>query len=180
MTNSIRTLYPTEGVRTIYCDMDGVLVDFDKFVREQLSDKAQTDDSTMWAELQAIPNVYQKMKPTPYASALWNFIRSLDHCNRVILTAIPRVTSVPSAEADKKAWVAKYQHSVFMGDQPEVFIGPHSRDKWKHCQQKGDLLIDDRPDNCAQWETAGGVAVCHTGDINRTINQIIAWDCKWN
>lgn len=155
---------------TIHCDMDGVLVDFDLFIKENLSDQALRDDDVMWAELHAIPNVYQKMKPTPYAMQLWIAIASTN-LPRQILTAIPRKTSMPTAEADKKEWVLNHEHSVFMGEVPEVFIGPHSKDKWRHCKP-GDILIDDREDNCAAWETAGGFAVCHSGDIRATLQRL--------
>lgn len=155
---------------TIHCDMDGVLVDFDRFVRENLSAAARTNDDVMWAELHAIPNVYQLMKPTPYAAQLWIAILATK-LPRKILTAIPRKTSMPTAEADKKAWVLQHQNSVFIGEAPEVFIGPHSKDKWRHCKP-GDILIDDREDNCAAWETAGGFTVHHTGDIEVSLKRL--------
>lgn len=153
--------------RIIYNDMDGVYVDMDMFIKTQLSPAARGNDAIMWPELQAIPNVYQKMKPTPYARKLWQAVMATGLA-RKMLTAIPRVTSIPSAEADKNAWVDAYKDKVFCGERPPVLIGPYSKDKWKHCQS-GDILIDDRADNCAAWETAGGLAICHDGDVERTI-----------
>lgn len=155
---------------TIYCDMDGVLVDFDRFKREHLSPKAQVDDDTMWAELQAIPNVFRLMKPTPYAMQLWMAIVATG-LPRKILTAIPRKTTMPDAEENKKDWTLDHEHRVFMGEAPEVLIGPHSKDKWRHCKP-GDILIDDREDNCASWETAGGFVVYHTGDIAASLKRL--------
>ena len=155
---------------TIYCDMDGVLVDFDRFKREYLSAKAQVDDDTMWAELQEIPNVFRMMKPTPYAAQLWAAI-----CRHAlpskILTAIPRKTSMPSAEQNKREWVLDHRKRVFLDSPPEVLIGPHSKDKWRHCKP-GDILIDDRADNCAAWETAGGFTVHHLGDIETSLQRL--------
>lgn len=155
---------------TIHCDMDGVLVDFDRFISENLSPRAKQDDDVMWAELHAIPNVYQLMRPTPYAAQLWIAIMSTK-LPRQILTAIPRKTSMPSAEADKREWTLQHKHEVFMGETPAVYIGPHSKDKWRHCRP-GDILIDDREDNCAAWETAGGFTVHHTGDIKATLQRL--------
>lgn len=155
---------------TIYCDLDGVLVDFDRFKRENLSAKAQVDDDTMWAELQAIPNVFRQMKPTPYAFQLWAAIAATQ-LPRKILTAIPRKTTMPDAEADKREWASDHRYSVFIGEAPEVLIGPHSKDKWRHCKP-GDILIDDREDNCAAWETAGGFTVYHQGDIHQTFTRL--------
>jgi len=155
---------------TIYNDMDGVYVDFDAFIDNELSLGARKDDARMWKELQAIPNVYQKMKPTPYARKLWKAVMGTG-LRRKMLTAIPRVTSIPSAEEDKRNWVAFHKDSVFCGETPEVLIGPYSRDKWRHCEP-GDILIDDRADNCAAWTTAGGFSILHEGDVDKTIERL--------
>jgi hypothetical protein len=160
----------SKSIITIWCDMDGVLVDMDRYIRENLSKAAQGNDAVMWPELQAIPNVYRKMPPTPYAGILWRAILDTKLPNK-ILTAIPRVTSIPSAEDDKKAWVAEHADSVFRGQPPQVFIGPHSKDKWRHCKF-GDILIDDRADNCNAWHDAGGFAILHKGDINETLKRL--------
>lgn len=158
---------------TIYCDMDGVVVDMDRFINEELTSGARKDDAKMWGELQSIPNVYRIMKPTPYAKKLWAAIMTTG-LPREMLTAIPRVTSIPSAEEDKGYWVADHRDDVFGGELPKVNIGPHSRDKWRHCRP-GDVLIDDRDDNCAAWETAGGYAILHKGDVDATIRLLNAY-----
>lgn len=155
---------------TIYCDLDGVLVDFDRFKQEHLSSRAQVDDDAMWAELQAIPNVFRLMKPTSYSNILWTAIVSTG-LPRKILTAIPRKSTMPDAENNKRDWVLDHKDRTFLGQPPEVLIGPHSKDKWRHCKP-GDILIDDREDNCAAWETAGGFTVHHTGDIKATIQRL--------
>lgn len=160
---------------TIHNDMDGVYVDMDRFIRECLSEGAQTDDAKMWSELSKIENVYRKMPATPYARKLWAAVKATG-LNCEMLTAIPRVTTCPDAEADKKWWVQSRKDIVFGGDSPVVKIGPYSRDKWRHCKP-GDVLIDDRADNCASWETAGGFAILHAGDAEETIatlNQYVA------
>lgn len=152
---------------TIYNDMDGLYVDMDRFINEELSPGCRNNDAQMWAELQAIPRVYRLMRATPYAKRLWEAVMATG-LPRKMLTAIPRVTSVPTAEEDKNAWVDDHRQSVFCGERPEVLIGPYSRDKWRHAKP-GDILIDDRADNCASWETAGGVAIFHAGDPANTI-----------
>jgi hypothetical protein len=146
--------------------MDGVLVDFDAFLKT-LSAKARADEAQMWAEIQAIDNAYQKMVPTPYARRLWNAIAETG-LTRKILTALPRITSIPSAEADKNAWVDHYREQVFGGERPDVLIGPYLKDKWRHARP-GDILVDDRVDNCVAWTTAGGTAIYHEGDVTKTI-----------
>lgn len=156
--------------RYVNCDMDGVLVDMDRYIDEHLSPAAKGNDAIMWPELEKIPNFYRKMKPTSYARVLWLAIMDTN-LERRLLTAVPRVTPIPTAEQDKNAWVDIYQNQVFCGERPQVLIGPYSRDKWKHCQP-GDILIDDRDDNCASWETAGGIAILHDGDVYKTIAEL--------
>lgn len=160
----------TKPIITIHCDMDGVVVDMDRFIREHLSAAAQGNDAIMWPELQGMPNFYRKMKPTPYAAKLWKAVQATG-LPRVMLTAIPRVTTIPEAEVDKNWWVDYYQHRVFNGERPAVNIGPYSKDKWRHCKF-GDILIDDRADNCAAWKDAGGFPILHTGDVEATITRL--------
>jgi hypothetical protein len=155
---------------TIYNDMDGVYVDMDLFIRECLSERAQNDDVQMWKELSKIENVYRKMPATPYARKLWAAVKATG-LNCEMLTAIPRITSVPTAEADKRWWVQSRKDIVFDGDSPIVKIGPYSRDKWRHCML-GDVLIDDRADNCEAWKQAGGFAILHVGDADKTIAKL--------
>jgi hypothetical protein len=155
----------------IYCDLDGVLADFDRYIKENLSVKAQRDDAQMWAELVLKRKPYRMLKPTSYAARLWDAIASTNLPAK-ILTAIPRRTTLPTAEEDKRYWVGtKEANNVFGGQPPEVVIGPFSKDKYKHCQP-GDILIDDRMDNCEQWSEAGGIAIFHDGDVNATIKAL--------
>jgi len=67
------------------------------------------------------------------------------------LTALPRNDDMPWVVNDKVYWARDHFPTI------PVFIGPYSSDKWRHCQP-GDILIDDRTDNCEQWIKAGGLA----------------------
>jgi len=78
-------------------------------------------------------------------------IRNAPDADVRFLTALPRGDDMPWAVYDKVMWAQDYFPNI------PVFIGPYSTDKWKHCKP-GDILIDDRTDNCEQWENAGGHA----------------------
>ncbi len=153
--------------RIIYCDTDDVLVDKTGYIEANLPPGTKDNPAIMWPAIQAIPQFYRKLAPTAYARKLWAAIADTG-LHRKILTAVPRVTTMPDAEADKNFWVDHHRNKVFGGERPEVLIGPHSKDKWKHARP-GDLLVDDRIDNCVTWTTAGGVAIHHQGDVHRTI-----------
>lgn len=68
------------------------------------------------------------------------------------LTALPHDYSMPFAAQDKVWWANRHFPGV------PVFFGPFSHDKWRHCKNKGDILIDDRHSNCHEWASAGGIA----------------------
>jgi hypothetical protein len=151
----------------IHCDQDGVLADFDLYKKTHLSSEAQTDDDQMWAEIKQISGFYRKLKATPYARKLWDAIK-LCGSDRCILTALPRKSTMPDADTDKRLWVNDNRSTVFGGDKPTVKFGPYSKDKHKHAEP-GDILIDDRLDNIEQWIAAGGIGIHHTGNVEQTI-----------
>lgn len=158
------------AVNTIHVDMDGVLADFDAFVFENMGrtfdHQSGPSDRAMWDFLKTVDDMYYLLPPTPYAKELWDFVQSVG-CPVKILTAIPRRTSMPQAEEQKRRWFVK--HADIFGENVVVNIGPFSRDKWTHAIP-GDILIDDRIDNINDWATKGkGVAVYH-----KTIDGTIA------
>jgi hypothetical protein len=156
------------NTRTLWLDLDGVLADFEKKAREVCGDDIYEDpdrSDEMWEMLHSVPHFYRDLESCPGAASLWY------HANRTglrvkILTAIPRRSSVPMAEADKRDWCER-----FLDSSVQVVIGPYSRDKWKHCKP-GDILIDDRDDNIRDWvKKGGGVGILHL-NVADTIRQL--------
>jgi len=116
--------------------------------------------------LTSVDRLYYQLPLMPDATKLIAYIKSLSTRFYIqFLTAVPRRSTMPQAEADKQAWVNKYFPGMRMS------IGPYSRDKQKWCKP-GDILIDDRPSNIREWTTAGGVAIYHTGDVDATIKRL--------
>ena len=158
-------------MNVIYIDMDGVVADFDTFVGGVLgreigwgTSQDLTDDE--WVKLASIDRLYYQLPLMPDATKLVAYAKSLSTRFYIgFLTAIPRRTTIPTAQADKQAWITKYFPGMKMN------IGPYSHDKQKWCTP-GDILIDDRPSNIKEWEAAGGIAIYHTGDVNATIKHI--------
>ena len=159
-------------MRTIFLDMDGVVADFDTFAEELLKRKIGWGDTTQdlsdeeWVRLASVDRLYYQLPLMPDATKLVAYVKSLSTRFQVgFLTAIPRRTTIPSARADKQAWVDKYFPGMRMD------IGPFSHDKHKWCSS-GDILVDDRPSNIREWKAAGGFAIYHTGDVDATIKRI--------
>jgi len=151
--------------------MDGVVADFDTFAEEILGRKigwgtTQDLSNEEWVKLASVDRLYYQLPLMPDATKLVAYVKSLStRFNVGFLTAIPRRTTIPSAQADKQAWVDKYFPGMRMD------IGPFSHDKQKWCAP-GDILVDDRPSNIEQWKEAGGFAIYHTGDVDATIKRI--------
>jgi hypothetical protein len=153
---------------TLWLDLDGVLADFDRRAREMCGDAIVDDKDRgdeLWSIVHKDPHLYRDLTSCIGSMSLW-----LAACATgwpvKILTAIPRRTTMPHAEADKRAWCAR-----LLGPTVPVEIGPYSRDKWKHCKP-GDILIDDRADNIDDWvKKGGGVGILHTS-VGSTLAQL--------
>jgi 5'(3')-deoxyribonucleotidase len=159
-------------MRTIFLDMDGVVADFDTFATNLLGRDVSWHRSKFnltpeeWAVFAKVDRLYYNLPLMPDATKLVAYVKSLStRFNVQFLTAVPRKDTIPTAQADKQAWVNKYFPGMKMD------IGPFSHDKHKWCKP-GDILIDDRPSNIEEWNAAGGIAIYHTGDVDATIKRL--------
>ena len=152
---------------TIYLDMDDVTADFKAYAKRLLG-KTQENERWPhedWIKLRENPRLYRDLEPTPEASALVEYCRYLRDNNGFelkFLSAVPKGNDFHWAFYDKVVWAQKYFPDI------PVMFGPFSKDKHVHCQA-GDILIDDRTSNCDEWRAAGGFAVQHRGDLNKTL-----------
>jgi len=158
-----------DDVKKIYIDMDGVVADFDKFVSNLLGRKIGWGVSDLtsaeWAQVAAIPNFYDQLDMIEDSEVL--VAAALSFSTRFdveFLTALPRESTMPTARADKTAWLARHFPGV------PINFGPFSRDKQKWFKTAGDILIDDKPSNVQEWFAAGGIAIFHQGDFAKTID----------
>jgi 5'(3')-deoxyribonucleotidase len=156
-------------MRTIYLDMDGVVADFNAYVsnllKRQVGWEAADLTSEEWNFLSSVDRLYYNLDPLPYSARLVETSLSYNEFKIEFLTAIPRVKSIPTAEKDKREWLDKYFPGIKMN------TGPHSRDKSKWAKS-GDILIDDKKENAIEWFEAGGIAIRHTGDIDKTLQSL--------
>lgn len=164
---------------TIYIDMDGVLADFNAKAREVLGATESDSDQAAqvgrwprekWETLKEIYNFYRILPKTPFADQLMEMARRYRDelgWNLYILTAIPSGNDVPQAFYHKVQWIQEYYPEV------EVHFGPYSRDKAHHCRP-GDILVDDRYDNCEAWTKAGGQAIRVLKDPAPALQEILS------
>lgn len=143
----------------IYLDMDDVVANWYKSAQDFLGlrydERQERIPESDWRRLKAHSRFYRHLPLKDGAIELVKYCHRLVDHGQVkeirFLTALPRNDDMPWAVNDKVYWAQEHFPNI------PVFIGPYSSDKWKHCRP-GDILIDDRTDNCAQWEHAGGLA----------------------
>jgi hypothetical protein len=142
----------------LYLDMDDVVADWMEVafgitgIRWAYGERIPDDK---WRKLSEDARFYRDLPLKPGANELVDYCRNLLATGKIdnlnFLTALPHDSTMPFASYDKVHWGDKNFPGI------PVFIGPYSHDKWRHCKP-GDILIDDRHSNCAEWRTAGGLA----------------------
>lgn len=147
----------------IYLDMDEVIANFKKRAKEVLGTEKFNGTQEEWDKLKEQPHIYAELEKLEDADHLVAEVKKLAKTygyDVQILTAIPRMTTMPHAEVDKRKWIEKHFKGL------HVKIGPFSRDKWKHAKD-GDILIDDRKSNIKEWQkNAGQFAILHKNAVD--------------
>jgi hypothetical protein len=147
---------------TIYCDMDSVLVDFDRGYQELTGMTTQQADANgveaFWDPLsKAGAKFWITLQWMPDGKQLWDYIKKY---NPILLSAPSREES---SKLGKRVWVKRELPGVKLilkyASQKQEYASPTS------------ILIDDRQQNIDQWEAAGGIGILHTSTPN-TIKQL--------
>lgn len=142
---------------SIFCDLDGVLADFDAGVR-QLTGSSPEDMpvSQMWRAIsgsRARNGFFGSLDWMSDGEELWDAIAP---CNPTILTGIP--TGGSDAVKQKKGWCWRR-----LGAEVPVVCCASSAKRQYASRDPSHvtILIDDRTSNGRQWEVAGGLFVHH-------------------
>jgi 5'(3')-deoxyribonucleotidase len=119
-------------MKTLYVDMDNVLVDFPSGIAK-LSDKTQEEYAD---RLDEVPGIFSLM--TPMADAIESYDFLAQHFDTYILSTAPWHN--PSAWSDKLLWVQKY---LGKSAYKRLILSHHKN------LNDGHYLIDDRTKNGA-------------------------------
>ena len=158
----------------LWLDLDGVLYDFRGRILQLFGHSFEEFPSSQaaWDAIANHPHLYRNLNKLPDADLLVSEVERLSKIYGYevgVLTAVPRLTTMPSAEQDKRECIRE--------DYPELLknfkIGPYSVNKQKYCQP-GDILIDDNDKNILQWRARGGIGILHTS-TDSSLRQLKAY-----
>lgn len=151
----------------IYCDMDGVLTDFEKRfehftgMNPQEYEKAK-GTAAFWHLIDTEIGVrfWVGMDWMPEGKRLWDFISPYK----------PDLLTSPSRDntsrLGKNLWAKNN-----LSPKPRVIFA-YSKDKQRYANDKS-ILIDDKKSNINEWTSKGGIAIrCKNGDVNHVIQKL--------
>jgi len=145
----------------IYCDMDGVLCDFEKQVEKFCNQPFQmVDRSRMWEVIDRTDEFFFNMDWLPGGKELWAFLRPF----KPIMLSSPGLgnRSRTAYIADqKRRWV---QNNLGI----DRVIVDHDKHRYA---ARTHILIDDMTKFIRAWHKMGGIAILHTS-VENTIRKL--------
>ena len=153
-----------EDLPSIYCDMDGVLVDFIKGADAAVGDSfVNADKATRWDKIHQVKGFWENLDWMPGAKRLCQLIIKYDSH---ILSAY--TSRNPISRTGKMKWLVK--NTNFKKSNINLVFRSYKQ-KFATTDEKPNILIDDYDKNIQEWETRGGIGILHT-DVGKTINEL--------
>ena len=148
-------------VNRIYFDMDGVLADFGRGIRElcgmEPSVQGSPDkrhDDMMFDAIRKVDHFYMRLEPIPSTVSLFEELYRIYGDKVEILSAIPKPErNVPYAKEDKIEWIRKH---ISADVRVNIVLRKEKKD---FAKGKGYILIDDTGNNIREWNDAGGTGI---------------------
>jgi len=151
----------------IYCDMDGVLTDFEKRFEHFTGKSPKEYESEFGLEqfwhlidVKIGVRFWVGMDWMPEGKRLWDFIKPYQ----------PHLLTSPSRDntsrLGKNLWVKNN-----LNPKPKTIFA-YSADKQRYSQENA-ILIDDKKSNINEWAAKGGIAIrCKDGNVEHVINKL--------
>jgi len=160
-------LFEMEKDYKIYVDLDGVMADLDKLVKERTGKSFEQLRATgtgftqfCAAEREEGRTIFDELDKMPDADVLWSYLVKYDPD---ILTATGYPTE--KATAEKIRWVTNNLNGYI-----HIYMTTSGAEKHKYAASNH-ILIDDRMKAIGPWRKAGGIGILHTSAAD-TISQL--------
>ena len=147
----------------IYCDMDGVLVDFEKGYYDLTGTSTKQfpkGDNSFWQPISDAGAEFWATLPwMPDGKELWNYIKKYKP------NILSSPSQDPSSKVGKEAWVKMHLKS----DYNKLYL--YSRANKQLFSEPNRILIDDMKQTIDEWNAKGGIGIFHTSAAN-TIKEL--------
>jgi hypothetical protein len=175
--------------KRLFCDLDGVLVDFDRGFTEipenteHLLPKDYEEKhgkNSIWPLIEKYgESFWTDLKWMKDGRELWDYIKRYDP----IILSSPSLsdTCIPG----KTKWVRQnltikqepVTDSANFTDETRLIL---DRDKYKYAKSENDILIDDTREKLEKWSEAGGTGILHDDatDTIRVVEQIMTGESE--
>lgn len=159
----------TEGKEAhVFCDMDGVLVDWEKafkeYVGKDIDDIPKKESHDICRDLPV--EWWINLQWLPDGKELWNYINK--NFQNVYILSSPTKDKESKSVKGKWKWLENNNIVNEIGRE-NIFITP---DKYKYVREDGiSILIDDTPKKINSWIDAKGIGILHKSTAD-TISQL--------
>ena len=171
--------YRRDGLRDklprIYCDMDGVVCNFEKAAEKAVGmpmsqwakepGKKFKSIRDKWKPIMQTKNFWSSLPWAPGGQRLWSFINKYDPH---ILSAYVEQTTDPNCIPGKSKWA---RTRLGMSGSKINLVKRKEKQNFAKVGGLPTILIDDYAKNISQFKARGGIGILHTSTSN-TISQL--------
>ena len=151
--------FEQRGQARIYLDMDGVLCDFIKGVKDTTGEDFTSPDlnhsakGKIKAKIEAKKDFWHNLNWMPGGSELYRYVKS---SSPYILSAFANWDK--NCKAGKLSWVKRH---LMVPKQRINLVKRQDKKKYAVIDGVQNVLIDDYLKNIKEWESAGGIGIHH-------------------